>query len=636
MTIITYKEVITMSKTNKATGNKEGLLSIESKNIFTILKKWLYTEQDIVFRELISNATDATHKLSQLKGETDSSVLEGKIVVTLNLKDKCLIISDNGIGMSEEEVDKYINQIAFSGATEFINQNNQAGKDTIIGHFGVGFYSAFMLTDHVAIETKSYKEKIPAVRWDCRSDMSFRMKSCDKTTTGTDVILYLEEENPYLKNPELVFEIIKKYFIFSRTAIYFEAPGYDHVMVNSPAPVWKQAKTSITPEIMNVFYKEFFNDVSDPLFWIQFESIDLGVRGILFFRDTKNGTEELDGTIKVYNRGVYIGENITMLIPKFINLQSGIIECDHLPLAVSRSSIREETKNDDMIGLIYECLSQEVTIAFNNLFQNQRKTYESYWSEINAFVKYGILQDKIFASVMTRKVIFMDIYGDYYTVQEYLDKESHAHPDTIYYASDALDQAHYIELFKKCNMNALLFDHVIDQPFMRKYEVLRPTLKFIRIDSNIESLFEGSISDGDDEKIKVLTDKITNALDERLGTMTLKITNLAYESISTLIINDEKSRRMSDMLEIYGFINPTDLNAKKEQAKSTLLVNLNNEIVQFILNSLNDTVTNMVINQLYDLALMSQQALKPEDMEAFINRSESILTSSVRNTSSTT
>ncbi|KUO75619.1 MAG: hypothetical protein APF77_04275 [Clostridia bacterium BRH_c25] len=612
--------------------NQKGLLSIESKNVFTILKKWLYTEQDIVFRELISNASDAIEKLSRLR-ESDGSLpqTEAKILVRLDSEKKLLVISDNGIGMSEEEVHKYINQIAFSGATEFINQNNQAGKDTIIGHFGVGFYSAFMLADHVAIETKSYKKDTPAVRWDCMSDMSYSMKECDKTEIGTDIILYLDEMNPYFKNPELIHEIIKKYFVFSKTAIYFEAPEYAQVLVNNPSPIWKRPKASIEPTDMNTFYKEFFNDVSDPLFWIQFESIDIGVRGILFFRNTKNGTEELDGTIKIYNRGVYIGENIRELIPKFVNLQSGIIECDHLPLAVSRSTIREDKQNNDMIELIYECLSQEVTIALNDMFENQRKTYETYWPNINSFVKYGILQDKIFASVMTRKAIFMDVYGSYRTIQEYTGSEDHSHPDTIYYASDELDQAHYIEIFKKCQLNALLFDHVIDQPFMRKYEVLRPNLKFIRIDSNIESLFNGYLGEDDKPKVEILTEKIQKALGERLSTMTLKIINLEHESISTLITNDEKSRRISDMLEIYGFMNPTNFSEKEKQAKSTLLVNLNNEIVRFILESSNEIAINMVVNQLLDLSLMSQQSLKPGDLEQFINRSESILAASIQN-----
>ena len=617
----------------KSISNKKNFLAIESKNIFTILKKWLYTEQDIVFRELISNAADAIEKLARLDNSLPKSspTTEGKILVRLEPESKRLIISDNGIGMSKEEVHKYINQIAFSGAEEFINQNNQAGSDTIIGHFGVGFYSAFMLAEHVAIETKSYQEDAPAVRWDCLSDMSYSMDVCSKTEIGTDIILYLDEKNPYLEKPGLIFESIKKYFIFSKTAVYFDAPEYDHILVNTPNPVWRQPAASIESSEINTFYREFFNDVSDPLFWIPFESVDIGIRGILFFRNTKNGTEELDGTIKVYSRGVYIGENIPVLIPKFVNLQSGIIECDHLPLAVSRSDLRTDTQNDDILSLIYECLSQEVTIALNNMFQNDRKAYESHWPDIGAFVKYGILQDKIFASVMTRKTIFMDIHGSYYTIQEYLDKEGSEHPDTIYYASDELEQAHYIEIFRKCGLNALLFGHVIDQPFMRKYEVLRPDLKFIRIDSNIESLFNGYLEAGDQSKVEILTEKFSNVLGERLGTITLQITNLKHQDISTLIINDEASRRMSDMLEIYGFLNPTDVSAKSKQTKSTLLVNLNNEIVRFLLESSNESADSTVINQLFDLALMSQQSLRPEDLEQFINRSESILTASIRN-----
>lgn len=616
--------------TNKL--EQKGMLSIESKNIFTILKKSLYKEQDIVFRELISNAADAIEKLSELaKEDKNRKRYKGQILVKLDVQTNQLIIRDNGIGMSEAEVHKYINQIAFSGAADFINTNSQAGKDSIIGHFGVGFYSSFMLTDHVSIETKSYNESCPAVRWDCMSDMSYSMDSCTKKERGTDIILHLNEQNPYVNKPQLIYDIIKKYFIFSHTPIYYEAPNFDHVLDNNPNPLWKQPKSHLQKENMNTFYKEFFDDVSDPLFFIQFESVDIGLRGILYFRDTKNGTATLDGSIKVYNRGVFVGENIRELIPKYINLQNGIIECDHLPLVVSRSTIRAEEQQEELIDLIYESLSQEVTIAMNNLFEKDREQYELHWPNLNPFVKYGILQDKIFASVMTRKVIFMDIYGDYQTIQEYTDHiAAKKHPDTIYYASDSIEQAHYIEIFKRFHLNALLFDHVIDQPFMRKYEVIRPNLRFIRIDSNIESLFEGYLNDGDETKIKIITKKIEKALENRISDMTIKITNLEEESISTLIINDEKSRRMSDMLEIYGFINPTDFSTKKIQAKSTLLINLNNNIIRYVLNTSDEIALRMIMNQLFDLALMSQQALKPEDIEQFINRSETILATSLK------
>ncbi len=631
----TLKHIIKESgaKMTNVANKEQGMLAIESKNIFTILKKWLYEEQDIVFRELVSNATDAIEKLAKLH-EADNTipVKEGKITVKLDVDNKQLIISDNGIGMTSEEVHKYINQIAFSGAEDFVNNNNDAGIDTIIGHFGVGFYSSFMLADHVALETKSYKTGAEAVRWDCTSDMAYQMVTGERKETGTDVILYLNEGCPYLDKPESVRDIIKKYFVFSRTAVYFEGPEGESELLNNPNPVWRHTEDQLTKENMNVFYKDFFDDVSDPLFWIQFESIDIGVRGVLFFRDTKNGTEELDGTIKVYNRGVYVGDNIKSMIPKFVNLQSGIIECDNLPLVVSRSQIRDETDRDEMLGLIYECLSQEVTIAFNNMFVNDRPMYETNWPNLNAFVKYAVLQDKVFASVMTKKIIFKDTDGAYQTIPEYVDNVAAVkHPETIYYASDATEQAHYIEIFKKCGLTALLFDHVIDQPFMRKYETVRPNLKFVRIDSNIESLFEGYLKDGDEGRVEALTERFHSVLGDRLDNMTLKVTNLKQESISTLIINDEQSRRMADMLEIYGFINPTDMAAKKMQAKSTLLINLSNDIVRYILTSSDNIATGIVINQLFDLALMSQQALKPEDVEGFINRSEAILAKSLLN-----
>lgn len=606
---------------------QSGFLSIESKNIFSILKKWLYTEQDIVFRELISNASDAIEKLATLQeaGKTDREYPSGQITVTLDTEGNRIVISDNGIGMTQDEIDQYINQIAFSGAADFINQYSENQRDSIIGHFGVGFYSAFMLADHVAIETKSYQEDALSVRWDCNSDMSYEMAAGARKSHGTDVILYLNENNPYLQKPSAVHDIIKKYFMFLKTEIYFDAPDFDHVLVNDTNPIWKQPELDIDPEKMKEFYREFYDDVSNPLFWIQFESADIGIRGILFFRDTKNKTEEIDGTFKIYNRGVYVGENIKELVPKFVNLQSGIIDCTDLPLVVSRSTIRDEEQKNDIASLIYECLSQEVTIGINDLFQNKREKYETYWPNLNAFVKYGVLQDKIFASVMTRKVIFEDIYGKYATIQEYLNNETNSDKGTVYYASDAIEQAHYIEIFKKCHLNALLFDHVIDQPFMRRQEMVHPGTEFVRIDSNIESLFEGVLHDGDEAKVEMLAQKINHALGERLGKMELKITNLEEESITTLIINDEKARRMADMLEIYGMIKPTDTSIKEMQSKSTLLVNLSNNIIKFVLNSEEESQSSLILNQLFDLALMSQGDLNPDDVESFILRSESIM-----------
>jgi molecular chaperone HtpG len=605
--------------------NKKGTLTIEEKNIFTILKKWLYTEEDIVFRELVSNGIDAVGKL---KSEKNNQSYSGKITVILDSDKKQLIVKDNGIGMTEEEVDKYINKIAFSGAAEFIENNNKKDTKNIIGHFGVGFYSSFMISDHVTIKTQSYKEDNYPVQWDCTSDMIYNIREIKKDSVGTEVILNLKDSSKYLKNPELVKNILEKYFVFSSTDVYYVNKG-EEVKVNKSEPIWKKNEKDISVKDMNLFYQDFFDDVTAPLFWIKFESLDIGIRGILFFRNTKNGTEDLDGKIKVYNRGVYIGSNIKEMIPKFVNLQSGIIECDNLPLVVSRSNLREG-EGDNILQLISETLSQEITIAMNSVFEKNRDKYELYWPEINAFMKYGILKDKIFASVMTRKIIFKDIYGNYQTIPEFLNDKNNNVPDkTVYYTSDEIDQAHYIEVFKKCGINALLFDHVIDQPFMQKYEVVKPGVKFIRIDSNIESIFKGSLDEDNEEIANIVKEKFENILQDRLDNTSVKVTQLAHQDISTLIINDEKSRRMTDMLEIYGFINPSDLASKKVKSKSTLLVNLNNNIIKHISALSEKESLNIIINQLYDLSLMSQQALKPEDVENFILRSESILSKSI-------
>lgn len=598
----------------------EGMLSIESRNVFSILREWLYTEQDIVFRELISNGLDAISKREILEAET-GKLFSGEITIRLDETARQLIFTDNGVGMTFEEVDKYINKIAFSGAEEFIQQEKKNGDSNIIGHFGVGFYSSFMYASHVAIETLSCRSEAPPVRWDCTGDMAFSMKDGKKKERGTSVILNLEEDNKFLQKPELIFEAVKKYFPFAKTPICFEAEGYDHVLVNDPQPVWKKTSGKTDTAEMNTFYKEYFSDSHDPLFWLQFESLDLGVRGTLFFRNTKRGTEELDGKIRIFNRGVYIGENIPEMIPKYIKLQNGIIECDNLQLAVSRSSVREDNSENEMLGLVFECLTQEVTIAFNDMFAKERDLYEERWPELNAFVKYGVMQDKTFASVMSRKIIFRDLYGKYYTLNEYLQNEK-----KLYYASDRLEQAHYIEIFKKFGLNALLFDHVLDQPLLMRYEVLFPDVEFTRIDSNISGIFEKFYTAEEAPQISEITSRFEEVLDAQIENITLKFVKLAQKDLSTLLISDEQARRMTEMMEIYGLIDPEDYAQKEKQIRRSLVINLENPMIQFIAQAdKEDKMMSVAVQQLFDLALMSQQALAPENVVKFISRSEDIL-----------
>ncbi|MDR1765399.1 MAG: hypothetical protein LBR77_04805 [Lachnospiraceae bacterium] len=571
---------------------ENGTLSIAGDNLFSILKNWLYTEPDIVFRELGSNALDAIEKRAQgafaLEQDTAGAggaslahplppgeVSDGgdgavagaaaatelgsgphvrfspRVLVTLDAAAKTLTFSDNGIGMTYEQVQKYINTIAFSGAREFVKRSDARGQGGIIGHFGVGFYSAFMYADHVAIETRSCTggPGEGAVRWDCTADMNFTMGSCGKEDIGTDVILYLNEGNPYLRDPRHALAALRKYFIFSHYPVAFLVPGQDPVQINHPNPIWRQNPDTVTEPDVAAFYKGFFGDTKDPLFWLPFSSIDIGIRGALFFRDTKYGTEELDGQVHIYNRGVYVGKNIPSLIPKFVNLQSGILECDDLPLAVSRSDVREDS-GPDALHRIYECLSQEVSIALYEMFAKSRGDFEKYWPELNAFVKYGVMQDKTFAGVMMKRIIFEDITGRYLTIDEYLHET--APRSTIYYASDALDQAHYIRIFRECGVNALLFDHVIDQPLLFRFETLYPKCSFTRIDSDIGAIYGGELTAGDVRNAKQWERRVLDCIGPRLGDIAPRFTRLAFRDVSALIVNDENARRMADMMELYG------------------------------------------------------------------------------------
>jgi molecular chaperone HtpG len=406
------------------TTRMRGSLSIESENIFTILKKWLYAERDIVFRELVSNASDAIEK----RAARGADAPPGEITVTIDADGGRIVISDNGVGMTADEVDRYINRVAFSGAADFIEQNGDDDGASIIGHFGVGFYSAFTIADRVAIETRSCTDGAEPVLWECGADMEYILREGARTEVGTDVILFVADDCPYLAEPKALHDILRTYFIFLKTPVYLDAPAdpeYAHVLVNDTDPVWKRRGadegTPKDDKALAAFYQEFFDDVMPPLFSVRFESVDIGVSGAIFFRNTKNGKEEIDGTFKVYDRGVFVGDNIPSLIPKFVNLQSGVVDCRDLPLVVSREGIRDGGGGDgdgeaSLTELIYETLTQEVTIAVNSLFTDARDRYEAMWPHLNAFVKYSVLQDKIFASVMTRRVIFEDLYGKFHTI----------------------------------------------------------------------------------------------------------------------------------------------------------------------------------------------------------------------------
>lgn len=625
-------------------GERSGVLSIESKNIFSILKKWLYAEPDIVFRELISNASDAIEKLQEIvgAGEHPDPGRRGRIDVIVNADARTLTIADNGLGMTARELERYINQIAFSGASDFVEKYGDQDEGAMIGHFGVGFYSAFMLSDHVVIQTRSHEQDEAGVRWECTDSMAYTMTPSDRRTVGTSVILELGDDSPYLKDPDLALAAIGKYFAFLRTEIYYtfvargaeepiptSADGqdpnalYDQHLVNTPDPVWRRPASQVSTREMNAFYRDYFDDVCDPLFWIKIESVDLGLRGIVFFRDTKNATETLDGRFDVFSRGVFVEKNVAALVPKFVNLQSGIIECDDLPLVVSRSTMRGSNERGGVDELVHECLAQEVTIRLNEMFTADRATYERYWPEIGPFVKYGVLTDKIFASVMLRKVLFGNLVGQFQTVGEYLEQAGAAHGSTVFYASDPIEQAVYLNVFRKSGIPALILDHIIDQPLMRSLELVTKGVHFQRLDADLATLLAGDPAAADHEQVAGLSAEFRRVLGDRLRSCTVTVARLSYPDISVLITLDEAARRVGDMKQLYGLAEGAV--TTESGVPRTLLVNLNNPLIGRLSDCRDDTKRVLAIHQLMDLALLIQGDLGTDDIPGFIDRSEQTL-----------
>lgn len=633
------------------------MLSIESKNIFAILKKWLYAERDIAFRELISNASDAIVKLRDISraGEYPEAEYRGRIDVIVDPAARTLTITDNGLGLTYDELDKYINNIAFSGATDFIERYRDQDDESIIGHFGVGFYSAFMVSDRVVIETRSYQRGETGVRWECGSDMAYTMSRVDRPAVGTSVILHLGDDSPYLRDPDLTHQAIARYFRFLRTEIHYtfaagereagqdaeqdaglgreQRTRYDDLLVNSPDPLWRKPESQVPAEQMKAFYRDYFDDVSDPLFWLTIESVDLGLRGIVFFRDTRNDTQTLDGTFDVYSRGVFIGRNPEGLIPKFVNLQSGIIDCDRLPLVVSRSGIREDDAPESIQELVCECLSQEVTLHLNQMFTTDRATYERHWPNIGASVKYGVLTDKIFASVMTRKVIFENLAGEYRTIAQYLAESEGVPEKTVLYASDPVEQAHYLGVFRRNGIPALILDHVIDQPLTRRLEMINRGVSFLRLDADLVTVLS-STDEGDirnPEWAEALSSDFQRAAADRLPGCQVRMVRLRVPDLSVILTMDEASRRMDDLMEIYGLSqgNPAD---RRGGAARSLVINLNSPLIRRLGEVHETGKRELVLQHLVDLALLAQGDLGVEDIPRLIERGEALAEHYLRDT----
>ena len=677
--------------------NKHGSLSINSDNIFPIIKKWLYSDHDIFYRELVSNGCDAITKLKKLDmmGEyTLPDDYEAKVEVRVNPTEKTLKFIDNGLGMTADEVEEYINQIAFSGATDFLEKyKDKSNDDQIIGHFGLGFYSAFMVADEVHMDTLSYKEGATPVHWECDGGTEFDMKDGNKTTVGTEITLFLNEDCLEFANEYRAREVLNKYCSFMPTEIYLvnetAEPEYETILpeektdkdtvietiieeakteekenengekevvevsprteklkilkrpvpINDPHPLWTKHPNECSDEDYKEFYRNVFHDYKEPLFWIHLNmDYPFNLKGILYFPKINTEYDSIEGTIKLYNNQVFIADNIKEVIPEFLMLLKGVIDCPDLPLNVSRSALQ----NDGFVKKISEYITKKVADKLTGMCKTDKESYEKYWDDISPFIKFGCLKDEKFCDRMNDYILFKDINDKYMTLPELLkekeEKEAEAKDEnaedkadntdadkdtreTIYYVTDKNQQGQYIRMFKESDMNAVILDHNIDTSFITQLEQRNQHYKFMRIDADVTDALKEEVSE---EDMKSALDTLTETFRTALGkeNLDVKVEKLKDASISSMITLSEEGRRMQDMMKMY---NMYGMDPSMFGGNETLVLNVNNKLVQYILDHKDGEHVPMFCKQLYDLAMLSNQPLSPEAMTAFINRSNEVM-----------
>ena len=677
--------------------NKHGSLSINSDNIFPIIKKWLYSDHDIFYRELVSNGCDAITKLKKLDmmGEyTLPDDYEAKVEVRVNPTEKTLKFIDNGLGMTADEVEEYINQIAFSGATDFLEKyKDKSNDDQIIGHFGLGFYSAFMVADEVHIDTLSYQDGATPVHWECDGGTEFDMKDGSKTTVGTEITLFLNEDCLEFANEYRAREVLTKYCSFMPPEIYLvnetAEPEYETILpeektdkdtvietiiedakteekenengekeivevsprteklkilkrpvpINEPHPLWTKHPNECSDDDYKEFYRNVFHDYKEPLFWIHLNmDYPFNLKGILYFPKINTEYDSIEGTIKLYNNQVFIADNIKEVIPEFLMLLKGVIDCPDLPLNVSRSALQ----NDGFVKKISEYITKKVADKLTGMCKTDKESYEKYWDDISPFIKFGCLKDEKFCDRMNDYILFKDINDKYMTLPELLkekeEKEAEAKDEntddntdntdeqkdtreTIYYVTDKNQQGQYIRMFKESDMNAVILDHNIDTSFITQLEQRNQNYKFMRIDADVTDALKEEVSE---EEMKSALDTLTETFRAALGkeNLDVKVEKLKDASISSMITLSEEGRRMQDMMKMY---NMYGMDPSMFGGNETLILNVNNKLVQYILDHKNGEHVPMFCKQLYDLALLSNQPLSPEAMTAFINRSNEVM-----------
>ena len=690
--------------------NKHGNLSIDSDNLFPIIKKWLYSDHDIFYRELISNGCDAITKLRKLDMMGEYSLpadFKAKIQVLVNPEEKTIKIIDNGLGMTSDEVEEYINRIAFSGATDFIEKyKDKSNDDQIIGHFGLGFYSAFMVADEVTIDTLSYKEGAVPVHWSCDGGTEFDMVDGDKDDVGTEITLFLNEDCLEFANEYRAREIIEKYCSFMPTEIYLSkenapeeyetidkadkldtdtvveeiheeakyeekenengekeqvevSPAKDKLKIvkrpvplNDPAPLWTKNPSECTDDEYKAFYRKVFMDYKEPLFWIHLNmDYPFNLKGILYFPKINTEYDSIEGTIKLYNNQVFIADNIKEVIPEFLMLLKGVIDCPDLPLNVSRSALQ----NDGFVKKISEYITKKVADKLIGMCKTDKESYEKYWDDISPFIKFGCLKDEKFCDKMNDYILFKDINDKYQTLPELLtpveeakddeatdDKNTEAEASdtenadnakaeadkepekkTVYYVTDVNQQGQYINLFKEQGMNAVILDHNIDTSFITQLEQRNSDYQFMRIDADLTDALKSDSGTDLTEAANTLTEVFKSALNN--DKLTIKVENLKNADVASVLTLSEQGRRMQDMMKMYAMGGMGGLDPNMFAADQTLTLNANNELVKYILNNKDSEHVPMFAEQLYDLAMISNQPLSVEQMTKFVKRSNDIM-----------
>jgi len=613
---------------------KTGSLSINSENIFPIIKKWLYSDHDIFYRELVSNGCDAITKLKKLAlmGEYEEPENpEYKVLVTVNPTDKTIKIEDNGLGMTEAEVDEYINQIAFSGAQDFLNKyKDKAGEDQIIGHFGLGFYSAFMVADRVEIDTLSYQDGAKAVHWVSDGGTEFEMTDGDKEGHGTVITLYLNEDSAEFSNEFRAREVLQKYCAFMPVEIYIndetrEPIEETPVPVNDTKPLWNKHPNECTEEEYKEFYRKVFMDYKEPLFWIHLNmDYPFNLKGILYFPKINMEYESIEGKIKLFNNQVFIADNIKEVIPEFLMLLKGTIDCPDLPLNVSRSALQ----NDGFVKKISDYITKKVADKLSGMCKTDRENYEKYWDDINPFIKFGCLKDEKFADKMNDYIIFKNLEDKYLTLKDYLEaaKEKN-HENQVFYVTDTTEQSQYINMFKEAELDAVYLTQAIDNPFMTQLEYKNEGVKFQRIDADVNDIFKEANVDAD-EAVKEQEQKDADALTETfkaalgMDQLEVKVEKLKNAGLASMITVSEESRRIQEMMKMYS---AQGMGMGMFPVAETLVLNANNSLVKYVLKNKDAENTGKICEQLYDLAKLAHGSLTPERMTKFIARSSEIM-----------